>query len=595
VPWRAWQASKIWLSWLSLTAIAVFFLGISWRKWPDPLVDFGREIYVPWRLSQGVVLYRDVDDFFGPLSQYFNAGLFGVFGPGMLVLVTANLCVFATIVGAIYLLFRRGWGAGAAFVSTAVFIAVFGFSQYVAAGNYNYATPYSHESTHGMLVCLLLALALSRWMENPTVLWSALIGGLFGLTAVLKTEFILAAGLLTIAAVTVRWRQKKPLPPAAIGIWAGSAALPTLAFAIYFSAHVPAREALALACHAWLGAGSVLAQAGPAQMSFLGLDRPRENVLAEAGATFAALWLTACICGFAWLTERLSALWQRLLLAGALAGGLGWLSLARIDWFNAGRCLPGLVILYVAFAAVSVWREARPLLTLRFLIALLAAALIARMILNGRLYQYGFYQAALASLLVPAVMLVELPAWLRLDRWGKAVVAIGTLALVIPGVVVLAGRSLDILQQKTETVGQGPDQFYAFPPDVEPTGEIVRIVTEWLSKLPPQQTLVVLPEGEMINYMARMPSPVAPAVFYSAAGNSGSEAKIVNDLSRRPPDWIVLVSRDLREYGIERYGEAPGKGRLILSWVANNYDQMASAGGNPVNAQQGALILRHKK
>ena len=62
----------------------------SGRKWTDPLVDFGRELYVPWRLSHGAVLYRDVDDFYGPLSQYLNAGFFRVFGPGLMVLAAAN-------------------------------------------------------------------------------------------------------------------------------------------------------------------------------------------------------------------------------------------------------------------------------------------------------------------------------------------------------------------------------------------------------------------------------------------------------------------------------------------------------------------------
>ena len=40
----------------------------SWRRWPDPLVDFGRELYVPWRINAGQVLYRDLASLFGPLS-----------------------------------------------------------------------------------------------------------------------------------------------------------------------------------------------------------------------------------------------------------------------------------------------------------------------------------------------------------------------------------------------------------------------------------------------------------------------------------------------------------------------------------------------
>src|SRR5262245_36351681 len=77
-----------------LGILALFFLVTSWRKWPDPLIDFGRELYLPWRLANGAVLYRDVDDFYGPLSQYLNAVLFRCFGTGLMVLVTANLVVF---------------------------------------------------------------------------------------------------------------------------------------------------------------------------------------------------------------------------------------------------------------------------------------------------------------------------------------------------------------------------------------------------------------------------------------------------------------------------------------------------------------------
>ena len=52
---------------------AALFAGLaawSWRKWPDPVVDFGRELYVPWQLTQGKVLYRDIESVFGALTVY---------------------------------------------------------------------------------------------------------------------------------------------------------------------------------------------------------------------------------------------------------------------------------------------------------------------------------------------------------------------------------------------------------------------------------------------------------------------------------------------------------------------------------------------
>jgi hypothetical protein len=53
----------------------------TWRKWGDMLVDFGVQLYLPWRLSTGTVLYRDVAYLTGgPLSQYYHALLFQIFG-----------------------------------------------------------------------------------------------------------------------------------------------------------------------------------------------------------------------------------------------------------------------------------------------------------------------------------------------------------------------------------------------------------------------------------------------------------------------------------------------------------------------------------
>src|ERR1700689_653060 len=128
-----------WVGIAGLGVILAYVLRVSWLKWPDPLVDFGRELYLPWRLSNGAVLYRDADDFYGPLSQYLNAGLFRVFGSGLMVLVYANLAVFLLIAAALYVALRRAWGAASALASTAVFVAVFGFAQLVVASNFNFA------------------------------------------------------------------------------------------------------------------------------------------------------------------------------------------------------------------------------------------------------------------------------------------------------------------------------------------------------------------------------------------------------------------------------------------------------------------------
>jgi hypothetical protein len=61
--WHAWVGP------LLLIGTGAAMVWWTWGAWPDPLVDFGRELYVPWRLAQGGRLFTDIAWFSGPLSQ----------------------------------------------------------------------------------------------------------------------------------------------------------------------------------------------------------------------------------------------------------------------------------------------------------------------------------------------------------------------------------------------------------------------------------------------------------------------------------------------------------------------------------------------
>lgn len=586
---------------LALVGLVVFFTAVSWRKWPSVLIDFGRELYLPWRLANGAVLYRDVDDFFGPLSQYFNAALFKLFGPGLMVLVTANLLIFAGILVAIYSLCRRAWGVGAALASSAIFIAVFGFSQLVFYGNYNYATPYAHEATHGFLVCLLLVIVLIRWVKEPTRLRSLLAGGLLGLSALLKPEILLAAGLVTLTAMAIRLRQSQWPGWDAIIAWAAGVVLPTLGFVIYFAVFFPWTEAVTAACRGWLNViATTRFTSEISQRGFIGFDKPWENFVQHVCATLLACFVIALVGGVAWLVERHLRKELRGFAIGLLISGLIWLACFEISWILIGRCLLGLVLIYTCVCGAGFIRttgvaEDGERQVARLLLAVLAVAMMARMVLNGRIYQYGFYQAALAGLLVPAVLIGELPVRLGTGRIGRTVIVVGALALLVPGVVILAGESHRLLHIKTFAVGEGADRFYTYPPEIESTGEMVSQISKWLRRDLPGRTLVVLPEGEMLNYLARVPSSVSPFMFFAMATRAGGEERIVNELQRHPPDLIVVISMDLREFGVEYYGERSGSGQQILHWVAENYELAAAVGGDPLDyRQRGYIILKRK-
>jgi hypothetical protein len=597
-PPRSGVAPYEWGGILGLSGLLIFFLRVSWRRWPDPLVDFGRELYLPWRLAHGAVLYRDADDFYGPLSQYLNAALFRVFGPGLIVLVYANLAVFLAIAATLYVILRRAWGAPAALVSTAVFVSAFGFSQPIVASNFNYATPYAHEATHGLLACLLLLVVLSGWVDRPTAGRSFWAGLLFGVAAVLKAEIMFAACAVTLIAVGLRVVGRLPVGREKALSWCAGALLPTLLFGGYFSRYFSWPHSLALACRAWLSLVSSAKFIGdPVQLKALGFDAPWAHLREQLLSTAAAVAMVAGIAGAAWLGDRMRRAWARPASWVVVLGGSGWVAWSWTNWFEIGRCLLGLTLIYLAFEGRAFLRVERPSPSapregLRLLAAVLTASLMARMLLHGRIYQFGFYQAALSALVVAAVLIGELPGRLRAGPNARTLVAVAFALVLAIGVGRLAWRSDAALRLKTVEIGVGRDRFYAFPARVAPSGELVQAVTEALGQVEPGSSLVVLPEGEMVNYLVRMPSPVAPFFFFSAATEGGGEAEIVGQLGAHPPKYVVVISRNLQDYGLHYYGESYGQGRGIMEWVEAHYQVVGTFGGNPIDpSQQGAVIL----
>ncbi len=176
-----------------MAAAAVAGLIWSWGTWLDPTIDFGRELYVPWRLSEGDVLFRDIVSFNGPLSHYLLAGWFAFTGASLLALVVLNAAVLAAALALVYVLLSRIAGAGAATLACLTFVAVFAFGEtgprgMVPTGNYNWICPYSHELTHGIALSLLALCALYRFATDSRLVSAAAAGLALGLVFLTKAD-----------------------------------------------------------------------------------------------------------------------------------------------------------------------------------------------------------------------------------------------------------------------------------------------------------------------------------------------------------------------------------------------------------------------
>ncbi|HEY1110646.1 MAG TPA: hypothetical protein VGE76_18490, partial [Opitutaceae bacterium] len=556
----------------------------------------GRELYIPWRLSEGAVLYRDVDDFYGPLSQYFNAGVFKVFGPGMIVLAWVNIALFCAMAGLLYGLVRKAWGGLAALLGVGLFIAVFGFSRLTSTGGFNYALPYSHETTHGLLVLLVLVGCAQRWLAAPAWRWSGAAGLMLGLALVLKAEIILAAVVVCGVAAVLRGLARRPLPGSSLGAFAAGAALPSLAFFAYFCAHVSPWEAFTAAGRAWfnvLGTGQYVSE--QAQLNYSGLDAAGPNLARHLLSVLSAVGLFAVlavlVAQMKRLPEKARGLAAGLFVVLAACGSL----LAGETWTNAGPCLLGLQLIYVGWLIFRLTREGTVAsaqdvtLSVRALLVALGVTLMARMLLNGRIPQFGFYQAAIGAVVVLAALVAELPECVRLTLPGQRRTLRAVLVALLAGGIFSSARHGQFAYTLLQTpYGEGRDRFYSWDYQAN-LQEIVRLLNA-----NPGGKLIVLPEGLMLNYLARRASPVAPFFFYSVTTAGGREAKLVEQLKADPPEWVVVLPRDLREYGIQHYGERPGAGAELLDWVRQGYFD-ALTGAAPVIVPENVHLFRRRQ
>ena len=585
-----------WAGICGLVLLAAGFLKISWRKWPDPIVDSGMQWYTFWRMSQGAVLYHDLAWNYGPLSAFFNAGLFKIFGPGMMVLVTANLVVWGLIVTMAYVAVRRAWGGLAAFGATAVFICVFSFSHLSQIGNYNYATPYSHEATHGILLILATVFAAAWWRRGVSLAAAFLVGLCGGLAAVLKPEFMLAGGAVGMAAMALRFAERRRVTAAEFAMLAAGLALPTVIFTAWFARLEPLGSAFIDASRAWWLVLVDHSQLGKQQGKFAGLDDAGAHVLFELKSTAKAALSLAVVWAAGWSVNRS---WKPV-VRGAVAvaaGVLLWFLAPVGGWYSIGRCFPILIVALAALIAARVMREWRAAAKLEeqtamaLLLVLAAGTMLARMPLFPRIYHLGFFQAALAGVVLAAAIIAELPRWTGAGAWGRCVAKAGGIATLATGCVAIGMRSAEIRSYQTQVVGEGRDRFYSFEPQTDAMGALVNWTAEQLRETPPRATALVLPEGLMINYLSRRASPLPPWDRHI------TEEAYLTQLQAAAPDFVVLISRNATESVESRFGTEGGPGTQIAGWVRTNYAVENQTGADPLASQRemGVVIFRKKQ
>jgi len=195
------------------------------------------------------------------------------------------------------------------------------------------------------------------------------------------------------------------------------------------------------------------------------------------------------------------------------------------------------------------------------------------MILAARVYHYGFALAVPAAMLLVVVVSDWIPAELR--RFGSSGQVFRGVALVLIATATWNYVQISAKRYETKTVpiGESPDDFWVRPAQagaLSGRAKRVEVALARLAALPEDATVLVLPEGVMLNYLTRRRSPTRYITFLPPELILFGEQQIVDALTADPPTTLVLVHKDTREYGYPLFGR--DYGRQIMDWVRERYE-----------------------
>ena len=562
----------------SLATIALWI--VSRGKWGYAIVDSGREWIVPDVLTRGELLYRDVVYWFGPLTPYLQALLFRIFGATFQTLVLSGILASLAVLAALYAALRRVTGREEAILTSALAIPLLIFMP--AAGGAILGMGYRMWHAAAFTLWAVAVAVSPRW--SPVR--AAAIGTLCALAGLCRTEWGLAAmgAVIVVAAVRDRFRPRFLRDVARAGI----------VFLAVFGGVLVVFIRLAGA-RAVLQEGHLLLTGLPPEtrrflLNMSGFHDPLGGfirllfsfalwaglfLLIEVMATFRSdrdrlrrrlPWL-AGIAVLLWVYHDYSG-WPRYALTSAApAIGLAAVIVGMVLALRGtSRVRSAALVGFGSLALILSYRKLfsiadSPYVAPPLLFALISGAgllhecVLTQQTRQNRVRLAGWHRVALACL-VCLSFLDRMTVYEQDDR------------VAVPG-------TGGMLSEKSDSVRT-----------------LTLLAQTIRQKTAPGPGLVVIPEGELLNYLSSRRNPIPHKLYLPGYLTPDNEQTIVAELDHARPEAIVILDRETPEYGRRFFGK--DYGRTVAAWIRNNYDLVPFDRRRAVPPESGARLFLRK-
>lgn len=523
---------------LILFVLFIFSYVISYAHWGDLIIDCGREVYIPYAIAKGKVLYKDIFCIYGAFPYLFNAFFLKIlpFKLNTFYLIGA-LLGFGYLSG-IYLCARN-------FLSKLICVGICTVVLYtVVLDNFifNFIFPYSYAIVFASVFCVWILYFLIKYIKDKNAQWLYVCAFLWGGICASKIEFIPV--IIPVAAVFLLIEKNK---------------LHVFLKFIGFSLIIPALTYLVLFSQGLL-------------ISDLVKNAKYLAKMLETG-TLEYFYGNYCVTDFkpnvfvANLKNTVS-----LIFTGAIYFVLVLLALRNNNYILKYSLI---TIISLFYFFVLMFQGAHPQLLFAQLTYICAIIFLAKLVRFIRAKEYsnvdsiavltlfavalstsaksfhslqlGFYGTySFAPLFVCIILSIKelLEMKFLYSTKKQCEQAIFALLMVI-AFVFMNIFALQIIKEDSKI----QTQFGTIKTEKKNAAALGDAITYILNHSEKNDSLLVLPEGIMINYLTQKSWDFYPTSFIPLDFETFGEKYIINEISDKKPDFIMFIKRDTAEYG----------------------------------------------
>jgi len=574
----------------AMSACFLYLLNRTWMKWGDLIVDTFRECWIPMRLLEGSVLYRDIFYEYGLFPPYFQAFLFKIFGPHLNTLVGLGIVITLLVSAALYLISRMFLNVAVSALTVIVFFLAFAFNHYACNNNFNFILPYSFASTfflmfilyavyfflrfiqsgkYARLLCWALCLSMAMFcrVEQPLLVWTG----------------FLATGIL----YAVKNPEKNNIRLWIILFLPVAASITGYClFISFFDAWEGFKESVI--------DPALFMKNDPFQEIVMGTENVRASLKAIGTSLFWTIILfpllgvsSAAIAGF--FKSPSSPALPLIGIAGIFL--IFFYTHDRLNTIQY-HCLS---LFLAAGASYYGWRFLKKtnVYHLQMFCLFLSALLMnLRIILNMGPGLYGFY------LLIPGLICYHIIIFKIIGSFlTRSFPALPAFALNAIFIAFLLFPAADFwtwsdayYEKRTADIVSDKGRFKWFD---DARTQAIFLTINWLRQnVPPEATAAVFPEGIGINFLADRKNPLKYCNFMPPVLQYIGHEKLIKDLAAKNVDYVIVIGRDASDYGHPFFGIHYAQN--LFAWIQEHYCLEQVIGAMPFETERFGVAVYRK-